>query len=145
MRFVTLCEVPIDTDLREGVTQGINNKDGSNQHGKELICKTSSVLHEFVEVDKGANQEEAGNPNANPRVEYEKVNVQLFCNIEQDTRKGKDRTGTSVDHLLVKNISSVRPVKKNRRSVGYISQHICDLPRAVLRSMRTQYHTMLSR
>ena len=72
MNFVggmVILEVVVKTGRREGVTEGVDDKDKGNQHGEDFVGETGSVLDERVDVHETTDQAVDHNPKTDPCVE----------------------------------------------------------------------------
>ena len=76
MGLVVWVEVTQQTDLREGVTDGVHHKDANDQEGKDVIGEAGRKAHEARNVEEGCQCNVDEEPNADPCIEGEEGDIQ---------------------------------------------------------------------
>lgn len=88
MMFVIGIEVVHKSNLTGRIANGIQNENGNNEKGKDLIGEASGVLDESIQVEKGTQEHIEGHPKANPSIKGKKWHVPLFGEFIRDSLEG---------------------------------------------------------
>jgi hypothetical protein len=108
-------EVLKHTNASERISDCVEKEDGNDEEGKHFISKTSGILENSVEIDKGSNDQIHSDPDTNPRVECEEGNAQGIGKLKANRLKGKNGTSTSVDahgHTTDEGVNSSIPTSR---------------------------------
>ena len=122
MHIVTLVifvKVPVDSDGRKWTSQGIDNEDGGNQEGKDLVRESCRVFHEAIQVKESSEQEEHSRPETSPRVESQEIDIHGLGNIKENGAERQHGSCSSVNHLY-QGIGAVRYGEREQRCIRTI-------------------------
>mmetsp|Transcript_21094 Transcript_21094/g.50046 ORF Transcript_21094/g.50046 Transcript_21094/m.50046 type:complete len:431 (+) Transcript_21094:1078-2370(+) len=113
--LVILLEVVVDPDRRGRRSEGVDDEDGRDQQGEDLVREPGGVLEQPVEVAHGGDHQVEGDPQADPRVEGQEGDVEGLGHGVEDAAEGQDGTRPAVDHHGLSADQSVKDPAPGRR------------------------------
>jgi len=98
VRLVIALKVIINSGGGKRTTQSVDDKDGGNEQGKDLVREPRRVGNDPIQgAERGQAHVEA-DPESNPGVEGQKGDAHALGHFEENLCKGQHRSRSTVDH-----------------------------------------------